>query len=180
MRWTISNQLTVGRMMLIPLLFLAFEFLPSPWGYYTSAGIFTLAAATDWLDGYLARKRGEVTPFGRFLDPVADKLLVATSLVVLVEASLVPGVLAAIIIGREILISALREWLAEQSHIVHVSMMGKWKTAVQMLAIVALLWHQPVASLPVHHIGIGLLWLAAILTLWSGYRYLQAAWPKLI
>ncbi len=180
MRWTISNQLTVGRMMLIPLLFLAFEFLPSPWGYYASAGIFALAAATDWLDGYLARKRGEVTSFGRFLDPVADKLLVATSLVVLVEASLVPGVLAAIIIGREILIGALREWLAEQSHIVHVSMMGKWKTAVQMLAIVALLWHQPVASLPVHSIGIGLLWLAAVLTLWSGYRYLRAAWPKLI
>lgn len=180
MRWTVSNQLTVGRIAMIPMLLLAFYLLPAPWSYYISALIFGLAALTDWLDGYLARKRAEVTAFGRFLDPVADKLLVAMSLVLLVEAGFVSGVLAGIIIGREILIGALREWLAEQSQVVHVSQWGKWKTAVQMVAIEALLLHEKVMSVPMHSVGVVLLWLAAVLTLWSGYKYLQAAWPKLL
>ncbi|MDQ6974956.1 MAG: CDP-diacylglycerol--glycerol-3-phosphate 3-phosphatidyltransferase [Mariprofundaceae bacterium] len=179
MRWTLSNQLTVARIFMIPLLFCAFYLLPAPWCYYISASIFGLAAITDWLDGYLARKRAEVTAFGRFLDPVADKLLIAVSLVLLVEAGFVSGVLAAIIIGREILIGALREWLAEQSQVVHVSQWGKWKTAVQMIAIEALLLHEYIFSIPMHSLGVVLLWLAAVLTLWSGYKYLKAAWPKL-
>ncbi len=180
MRWTISNQLTVARILLIPLLLLAFHLLPTPWSNYVTASIFALASITDWLDGYLARKRGEITAFGRFLDPVADKLLVTTSLLLLVEAALVPGVLAVIIIGREILIGALREWLAEQSQIVHVSRMGKWKTAMQMTAIIALLWHEPIFFVPTHALGIVMLWLAAALTLWSGYGYLRSAWPKIV
>lgn len=180
MTWTISNQLTVARIALIPLLLLAFYLLPKPLAYYASASIFALAAATDWLDGYLARRWGEITPFGRFLDPVADKLLVATSLVLLVEAGLAPGVLAAVIIGREILIGALREWLAEQAQVVHVSNLGKWKTAVQMISLEALLLNEQLFGLNMHAVGLFLLWLATGLTLWSGYKYLHAARSKLI
>jgi len=179
MKWTISNQLTVSRVLLIPLFALAF-YLKGNVGYILAASLFALASATDWLDGYLARSRNEVTPFGRFLDPVADKLLVATALVLLVEAGHAPALLAAIIIGREIVISALREWLAQVSSIVHVSALGKWKTAVQMLATVCLLLHIEIFGLNMHLIGLILLWIAALLTLWSGYEYLRGAWSQLI
>jgi CDP-diacylglycerol--glycerol-3-phosphate 3-phosphatidyltransferase len=162
------------------MLLFAFYFLSEPWSHYVSAFIFAIASITDWLDGYLARQRGEITNFGRFLDPVADKLLVATSLVILVEAGMVGGILAMVIIGREILISALREWLAEQSEVVHVSQWGKWKTAMQMVAIETLFLHETVLSIPMHELGVVLLWGAAVLTLWSGFKYLQAAWPKLL
>lgn len=179
MNWTVSNQLTAARVLLIPLFALAF-YLPGKLGHLGSAALFALAAVTDWLDGYLARSRNEVTAFGRFLDPVADKLLVATALVLLVEAGRTPALLAAIIIGREIVISALREWLAHASSIVHVSWLGKWKTAVQMLAIVLLLVHDPVLGLNTHLIGLALLWLAALLTLWSAWEYLSKAWGELV
>lgn len=163
---------------MIPLLVACF-YIPDQWGYMLSALIFAIASATDWLDGYLARSRNEMTSFGRFLDPVADKLLVATALVLLVEAERVPAVLAAVIIGREIAISALREWLAEQATIVHVSFLGKAKTAVQMTAIFALLMHVSWGIVDLQQIGTVLLWLAAALTLWSGYDYIRSAWPKL-
>lgn len=179
MNWTVSNQLTAARVFLIPLFALAF-YLPGKTGHLASAALFALASITDWLDGYLARSRNEVTAFGRFLDPVADKLLVATALVLLVESGRTPALLAAIIIGREIVISALREWLAHASSIVHVSWLGKWKTAVQMFAIVLLLVHDPVFSLNTHLIGLGLLWLAALLTLWSAWEYLSNAWDELV
>ncbi len=180
MQWTISNQLTVARVALIPLLIITFIFLPSPWNHYITAFIFALAGFTDWLDGYLARSRGETTAFGRFLDPVADKLLVATALVLLIEGNYAPAILAIIIIGREITIGALREWLAEYSSIiVHVSAMGKWKTAMQMCAIEALFLHVEVLNFDMHQAGLILLWLASILTLWSGYEYLRGAWPEL-
>jgi len=179
MQWTLSNQLTVARVALIPLLIAAFYFIPSPWGYYATAFIFALAGFTDWLDGYIARHRNEVTAFGRFLDPVADKLLVATSLVLLVEGGYAPAILAVIIIGREITIGALREWLAESSKIVHVSQMGKWKTAMQLLAIEALFLHIDLMGFNFHQAGLVLLWLASILTLWSGYEYLRNAWLEL-
>jgi len=178
MQWTVSNQLTIGRVLLIPIFMVAF-YLPGFLGYILAAAIFALASATDWLDGYLARSRGEVTAFGRFLDPVADKLLVATALVVLVEAERVPALLAVIIIGREIAISALREWLAEQATIVHVSILGKMKTAAQMASIVALLLHMELGGIDMHSVGLFLLWVAAILTLWSGYEYVRDAWPGL-
>ncbi len=179
MTWTISNQLTVSRVLLIPLFALVF-YLKGNVGYISAAALFGLAAATDWLDGYLARSRNEVTAFGRFLDPVADKLLVATALVLLVDADRAPALLAAIIIGREIVISALREWLAQVSSIVHVSALGKWKTAVQMVSIILLLLHIDIFGLNMHLIGLVLLWIAALLTLWSGYEYLRAAWSELI
>jgi len=179
MKWTLSNQLTIARVLLIPLFALAF-YLPGKVGHFGAAFLFALASLTDWLDGYLARRRNEITAFGRFLDPVADKLLVATALVLLVEAGRTPALLAAIIIGREIVISALREWLAQVSSIVHVSLLGKWKTAVQMLAIVCLLLHEKILGLDMHFIGLALLWIAALLTLWSAFEYLRDAWSELI
>ncbi len=179
MKWTISNQLTAARVVLIPLFALAF-YLPGEMGYFGSAALFALAAFTDWLDGHLARTRNEITAFGRFLDPVADKLLVATALVLLVGAGHTPALLAAIIIGREIVIGALREWLAQVSSIVHVSLLGKFKTAVQMLAITSLLLHRPILGVDMHLIGLVLLWIAVLLTLWSAYEYLRDAWDELV
>lgn len=179
MKWTYSNQLTVARVVLIPVFIAAF-YLPGQMGYAAAALIFSIAAITDWFDGYLARSRDEVTPFGRFLDPVADKLLVATALVLLAETDRVPAILAIIIIGREITISALREWLAERASVVHVSMLGKLKTMAQMVAIAALLLHVKIIGMDMHLIGLSLLWLAATLTLWSAYEYIRGAWPELM
>jgi len=179
MQWTISNQLTMGRVLIIPVFMGAF-LLPGDLGHWSSGILFIIAAITDWLDGYLARSRGEVTPFGRFLDPVADKLLVASALVLLVSADMAPALLAVIIIGREITIGALREWLAQHSAIVHVSLMAKWKTAIQMIAISTLLLQVNVFGISLHEVGLALLWLAAALTLWSGYEYIRDAWPELM
>lgn len=179
MQWTLSNQLTIGRVVFIPIFIAAF-YVPGTLGHILSGTLFIIAALTDWLDGYLARKRGEVTPFGRFLDPVADKLLVAAALVLLVSADLAPAILAVIIIGREITIGALREWLAEHASIVHVSLIAKWKTALQMVAISTLLLHETILGIPLHDVGLTLLWVAAVLTLWSGYDYIRDAWPELM
>jgi len=178
MNWTISNQLTMGRVFLIPLLIAAF-YLPGSLAYYLSTLVFAIAALTDWLDGYLARSRNEITAFGRFLDPVADKLLVAAALVLLVSDDRAPAVLAIVIIGREIAIGALREWLAERASVVKVSQLGKLKTMIQMIAIGGLLIHNTIIGLNFHLIGTVLLWVAAILTLWSGYEYIHNAWPDL-
>jgi len=179
MQWTISNQLTFGRVVIIPV-FMATFYIPGELSYWISALLFTIASFTDWLDGYLARSRGEVTAFGRFLDPVADKLLVAAALVMLVSAEMAPAILAVIIIGREITIGALREWLAERSTVVHVSLIAKWKTALQMISIVALLLHVEILGISLHDVGLTLLWVAAALTLWSAYDYIKGAWPELM
>ena len=139
---SVPNILTIMRIALIPVLVAVF-YLPVEWRYIAAAGIFALASTTDWLDGYLARKLNETTPFGAFLDPVADKLLVATALVLLVEvqASAVLAIPAVVIVGREIVVSALREWMAEYSarRSVAVSVVGKVKTVFQMVAIICLL-----------------------------------------
>jgi len=179
MQWTISNQLTMARVLIIPVFMGAF-LVPGDLGHWLSGVLFIIAAITDWLDGYLARSRGEVTPFGRFLDPVADKLLVAAALVLLVSADMAPALLAAIIIGREITIGALREWLAQRSTIVHVSLIAKWKTAIQMIAISTLLLHVNLLGIPLHEVGLVLLWIASALTLWSGYEYMRDAWTELM
>ncbi|MDX8411393.1 MAG: CDP-diacylglycerol--glycerol-3-phosphate 3-phosphatidyltransferase [Mariprofundaceae bacterium] len=179
MQLTVSNQLTLARIALIPVFAAAF-YLPGITGYLLATMFFSLAAITDWLDGYLARKRGEVTAFGRFLDPVADKLLVATALVLLVEADRAPALLSAIIVGREITIGALREWLAQHNSIVHVSLLGKWKTGVQMAAIITLLLNITMIGINMHLAGIILLWIASILTLWSGYEYIRDSWDELM
>jgi CDP-diacylglycerol--glycerol-3-phosphate 3-phosphatidyltransferase len=177
----IPNLLTVLRVLLIPIFILLF-YLPFSWSYLAASLVFALAAVTDWLDGYLARRLEQSTPFGAFLDPVADKLMVAVALVLLVEhhANLWLTLPAVIIIGREIVVSALREWMAELGARaqVAVSNWGKWKTAAQMAALVILLANPPLLNFWVV-LGYVLLIVAAGLTLWSMLQYLLAAWPHL-
>ncbi|SFM89213.1 CDP-diacylglycerol--glycerol-3-phosphate 3-phosphatidyltransferase [Halopseudomonas pachastrellae] len=177
----IPNILTLIRVALIPIFILLF-YMPFHWSYLAAAVVFTLASITDWLDGYLARKLQQSTPFGAFLDPVADKLMVVIALVLLVQhhANFWITAPAAIIIGREIVISALREWMAEMGARAHVavSQLGKYKTALQMVALVVLLANPPEFTLWVM-LGYVLLALSAVLTLWSMVVYLIAAWPHL-
>jgi CDP-diacylglycerol---glycerol-3-phosphate 3-phosphatidyltransferase len=179
----IPNYLTLFRIALIPVFVLVF-YLPFAWSHFATALIFGLAALTDWLDGYLARRLRQTSRFGAFLDPVADKLMVAVALVLLVQANptMLLAIPALVIIGREIAISALREWMAEIGERAHVavSYIGKIKTTVQMLAILLLLYHAPIGPLPVYGIGVVLLYIAALLTLWSMFVYLRAAWPLLM
>ncbi|MEH6387249.1 MULTISPECIES: CDP-diacylglycerol--glycerol-3-phosphate 3-phosphatidyltransferase [Pseudomonas] len=175
----IPNVLTLMRVGLIPI-FILLYYLPYPWSYLAASVVFTLASITDWLDGYLARKLEQSTPFGAFLDPVADKLMVAVALVLLVQshANFWVTAPAMVIIGREIVISALREWMAELGARaqVAVSQLGKYKTAAQMVALVVLLANPPVITNWVI-LGYVLLMISAVLTLWSMYVYLRAAWP---
>ena len=180
--FNLPNSLTLLRIALIPLLVIVF-YLPWQWSYLASAAIFGLAAITDWLDGYLARKLGQETNFGAFMDPVADKLIVAVALVILLErhSTLVFAIPTMVIIGREIVISALREWMAElgKRASVAVSYIGKVKTTLQMIAIIALLLFNP-AMFPLFNVlAQVLLYAAAVLTLWSMVIYLRAAWPEL-
>lgn len=180
---SLPNLLTSLRILLLPVLVSVFYLAPYEWRYLASAFVFALAGATDWLDGYLARKLNAMTPFGAFLDPVADKLAVATALVLLVEmhASPILAIPALVIVGREIVVSALREWMAHYSErrSVAVSLVGKIKTVFQMVAIIVLLAGGPNLESPVVIGGYILLYLAAALTIWSMYLYLKIAWPDL-
>ncbi len=176
------NILTSLRILMIPVLVIVFYLAPMEWRYLASALVFSVASITDWLDGYLARKLGQTTPFGAFLDPVADKLIVAVALVLLVEvhASAWLAVPALVIVGREIVVSALREWMAHYSEMrgVAVSVLGKIKTISQMIAIILLLLAGPGKS-DAMIVGYTLLYISAALTLWSMYEYLKLAWPDL-
>ena len=180
--WNIPNILTLIRIILIPVFVLIF-YLPFGWARLVCALVFALAAVTDWFDGYLARRWSQTSPFGAFLDPVADKLMVAVALLLLVQSEPTPilAIPAAVIIGREITISALREWMAELGARgrVAVSMLGKIKTTIQMIAILLMIFERDLWGLPVYTLGFVLLYLAAILTLWSMFVYLRAAWPNL-
>ena len=185
MQMTLPMIITLIRIALIPVLILFF-YLPYAWASLAAAMIFIFAAITDWLDGYLARRMGLMSKLGAFLDPVADKLMVATALVLLVQTPppiIFPQIFftlsAAIIIGREIAISGLREWMAEMGErgTVKVGFMGKLKTIFQMTAISCLLFEYPLWGLPVLFVGEMTLYLAAGLTLWSMWVYLHAAWP---
>jgi CDP-diacylglycerol--glycerol-3-phosphate 3-phosphatidyltransferase len=167
------------RIVLIPVMVLLF-YLPFSGHLFAAAGVFTLAAITDWVDGYLARRLGQMTAFGAFLDPVADKLIVAVALVLLVERhnNLLFTLAACVIIGREIVVSALREWMAElgKRTSVAVSMIGKVKTTFQMLAIIVLLAVDAQRDgSEILALGVLLLYIAAALTLWSMVQYLRAA-----
>ncbi len=179
---TLANQLTILRVLFIPL-FVAIFYTPFQWHYVVSAAIFGLAALTDWLDGYIARKYNQTTAFGAFLDPVADKLMVVVALVLLVEVHASPwfAIPASVIICREIVVSALREWMAElgKRASVAVSYIGKLKTTLQMSAIIVLLAFQPIKNSFSTGLGYLLLYAAAALTLWSMILYLRAAWPEL-
>jgi len=180
---SIPNLLTLIRISLIPIFVLVF-YLPFSWSPMATAVIFTLAALTDWLDGYLARKLKQVSPLGEFLDPVADKLIVAVALVLLVQAhgSALLAIPAAVIVCREIVISALREWMAEvgKRKTVGVSTLGKLKTAGQMLSIILLLSQSPDKISLITILGYVFIYASAILTLWSMVIYLKAAWRDLV
>lgn len=180
---TIPNILTLSRILLIPVFVLVF-YLPVEWHRLAAALVFMLAGFTDWLDGYLARRMGQVSALGAFLDPVADKLMVATALILIVEDNpdALLAVAAAIIVGREITISALREWMASLGARaqVAVSEIGKIKTAVQMLAILLLIYKQDIVGVSLYTVGYVLIYVAVVLTLWSMTIYLKAAWPQLM
>ena len=180
---SLPNLLTSLRIFLIPVLVLCFYLLPLDLRYLASAFIFSIASLTDWLDGYLARRMGQMTPFGAFLDPVADKLLVAVALILLVEAhaSALLAIPALVIVGREIVVSAIREWMSTHSDRsgVRVSMVAKVKTGFQMTAIIVLLAQGPDLTAALVILGYLLLYSAAGLTLWSMWQYLLIAWPDL-
>ncbi|MXX99169.1 MAG: CDP-diacylglycerol--glycerol-3-phosphate 3-phosphatidyltransferase, partial [Gammaproteobacteria bacterium] len=150
---------------------------------YLCALIFIAAMLTDWLDGYLARRFGQQSAFGAFFDPVADKLVIATALILIVgrEQSLVITLPALVIVGREITVSALREWMAEigKRALIAVSFIAKLKTVAQAVAIGALLWHYPILGVDIHQIGVILLYFAALLTLISMFDYLKIAWRSI-
>jgi len=179
----LPNLLTWARILLIPLFVGIFYFekswVSAPNQNLVATIIFTAAAITDWLDGWLARKLNQTSAFGAFLDPVADKLMVAAALIVLVELTRVHAIVALIIIGREITISALREWMAHigQAKSVAVSVIGKVKTASQMLAIPLLLYDDPIRGFDPHFWGTWLIYLAAVLTLASMIWYLRVSLP---
>ena len=176
------NLLTLMRIFLIPVFVLLF-YIQFPGNRLLCASIFALAGATDWLDGYLARKTNQISAFGTFLDPVADKLVVAIALILLVGeyGSLMMTLPAAIIIGREIIISALREWMAEigKRTSVAVSVIGKVKTFVQMVALTGLVAYKPGKWPWLENSSLVLLYFATALTLWTMLMYLKAAWPDL-
>ena len=185
----IPNLLTLLRILLIPFFFVVY-IIDAGWSNQLATLIFVVAAITDWLDGYLARLLNQYTTFGAFLDPVADKLIVATALVMLATDEKVLSLVysvplfaasVAIIIGREIVISALREWMAElgKRASVAVSYIGKVKTAMQLTAISLLIYQEPLLGIPIFELGEILLFIAAALTLYSMVVYLKAAWPVL-
>ena len=181
----IPNTLTWARIALIPI-FVGVFYLPDsllsvPHKNLIATTLFAAAAVTDWFDGFLARALGQTSAFGAFLDPVADKLMVAAALILLVQLARVDAIVAVVIIGREITISALREWMARvgKSASVAVAYVGKLKTAAQMLAIPLLLYDAPVQSIDAGTLGSVLIYIAAALTLWSMGYYLQRAIPLL-
>jgi len=185
MKFNIPILLTLSRIAVIPV-FILIYYLPVSWSSEVCTWLFVAAAITDWLDGYIARKYKLDSRFGAFLDPVADKLMVAVVLILLVDRNPTdwPGILLAIpaiiIVGREITISALREWMAElgESGKVSVSYIGKVKTAAQLVALPFMIHREPLWDvIPVAEIGLILLYVAAVLTLWSMFIYLKGAWP---
>ena len=176
----VPNTLTAARILLVPVLVAAFH-LPFAWAPMACAAIFALAAITDWADGFLARRLSQVSTFGAFLDPVADKLMVAVTLVLIVQHDPTPWIAipAAIIVCREIVVSALRELMAElgQRTTVAVATIGKVKTVSQMTALLLMLYRHDLGPIPVYRTGTALLYLATALTIWSMMVYLRAAWP---
>jgi len=177
---TLPNALTIGRIVAVPVFVAALYFLDGNLGRWTALGIFTVASITDWLDGHLARAWQQYSRFGAMLDPIADKLLIAAALMMLVSDDTITGIhifAALIILSREVLVSGLREFLASLNVKIRVTQLAKWKTAIQMIAI-ALLIAGPAAEQiapGTTAIGLALLWLAALLTIWTGSDYFFAA-----
>lgn len=180
MRFTLPNALTWIRILAIPLIVVVF-YLAEPWSRPAAGLLFAFAGITDYFDGYLARRLGQTSRFGAFLDPVADKLIVATALVLIIQSDprFFLAITAAIIIGREITVSALREWMAEvgERAKVAVTFVAKWKTTAQIAGISLMLYREPIAGFDIYGIGTALLFVAAALTVLSMLDYLRAALP---
>jgi CDP-diacylglycerol--glycerol-3-phosphate 3-phosphatidyltransferase len=181
--WNVPNTLTWLRILMIPAILALFYLLPYPWADPAACAAFALAGITDTLDGYYARKLGQTSRLGAFLDPVADKLIVAAALVLIVsrDPRWFVVIVAVVIIGREIAVSALREWMAEigaRSRI-KVTILAKYKTIMQIVGLSFLLFREDLFGLPIYNLGLMLTAVAAVLTLWSMIQYLRVAWPEL-
>jgi CDP-diacylglycerol---glycerol-3-phosphate 3-phosphatidyltransferase len=189
--WNLPNCITMVRIAAIPLLcFLLLSpgrenGLPLPPGReacFWAAALFAVASVTDWLDGYLARRMGIVTVFGKFLDPIADKLIVMSALIMILPYDRVPAWMVLVILGREMIITGLRAIASDEGIVIHASNLGKFKTIFQLVAIIGLLLHSdyhwffsidsPLAFVNMHHVGMFYLWIATIITIWSGVDYL--------
>ena len=181
--WNLPNSLTWLRILMIPAIVALYYWLPSPWGDPASCAAFALAGITDSLDGYYARKLGQTSRLGAFLDPVADKLIVAAALILIVsrDSRWFVVIAAIVIIGREITVSALREWMAEigARGKMKVTLLGKYKTIMQIVGLSLLLYREDLFVIPVYKLGIALTGVAVVLTLWSMIAYLRLAWPEL-
>src|ERR1700683_2394318 len=181
--WNLPNALTWLRILMIPAIFALFYLLPYPYANPAACAAFALAGITDSLDGYLARRWGQTSRLGAFLDPVADKLIVAAALVLIVsrDPRWFMVIVAVVIIGREIAVSALREWMAEigARGRIKVSVWGKYKTIMQIVGLSFLLFRQNLFDLPIYKMGLALTGVAVVLTLWSMFLYLRLAWPEL-
>jgi len=184
MEWNLPNTLTWTRIAAIPLIILLF-YMPYPWADPAAGLLFAAAGVTDSLDGYFARRFGQSSRLGAFLDPVADKLMVTAALLMLVQLTRIDAAIALVIVGREIAISALREWMAQigASKSVAVNSLGKFKTACQMVAIPMLLYYGPLSAggvtIDTRVWGVWLIYLAAVLTIWSMLYYMKLAWPQI-
>jgi CDP-diacylglycerol--glycerol-3-phosphate 3-phosphatidyltransferase len=181
--WNLPNTLTWLRILMIPAILALFYLLPYPWADPASCAAFALAGITDSLDGYYARKLGQTSRLGAFLDPVADKLIVAAALILIVskDTRWFMAIVAIVIIGREIAVSALREWMAEigARGRIKVNVIGKYKTIMQIVGLSFLLFRQDLFGIPVYQLGLVLTAIAVVLTLWSMVVYLRLAWPEL-
>jgi CDP-diacylglycerol--glycerol-3-phosphate 3-phosphatidyltransferase len=181
--WNLPNTLTWLRILMIPAIVALFYLLPYPWADPAACAAFALAGITDTLDGYYARKLGQTSRLGAFLDPVADKLIVAAALVLIVskDPRWFVVIVAVVIIGREIAVSALREWMAEigARNRIKVTILAKYKTIMQIVGLSMLLYRQNLFGLPTYKLGLVLTAVAAVLTLWSMIQYLRVAWPEL-
>ncbi len=166
----LPNLLTLTRILAIPVVMLLLSF-PSPWASFLGALCFSVAGATDILDGFLARRQRSVTPFGKFMDPLADKLLVSAALIMLIPLGRVPAWMVVIIIGRELMVTGLRGLAAVEGIILAPDRWGKAKTILQMVAITALILHYPYQAFDFHRLGMALLWVALIVTVTSGVGY---------
>jgi CDP-diacylglycerol---glycerol-3-phosphate 3-phosphatidyltransferase len=181
--WNLPNALTWLRILMIPAILALFYLLPYPWADPASCAAFALAGITDSLDGYYARKWGQTSRLGAFLDPVADKLIVAAALILIVsrDPRWFMVIVAIVIVGREIAVSALREWMAEigARGRIRVNALGKYKTIMQIVGLSFLLFRQDLLRIPVYKLGLALIGIAVVLTLWSMVVYLRLAWPEL-
>lgn len=168
--WNLPNSLTIFRIALIPVL-VFFLLSPAKETGFIAALVFSIASVTDWLDGYIARKMGIVTTLGKFLDPVADKLLIAAALIMLAGLGRVPAWMVVIIIGREIAVTGLRSIASSEGIVIAASDLGKGKTILQISAVIGLLLHYQYMGIDFHFVGTVLLWIALVITAWSGIDY---------